>query len=120
MITTRRPLAPTAATAAALGVVLLVLVSGLVTRTPTRAQDPAALRLDLGARDLRAAMVEHDCTTTGFGDSATPRSALIRHDGRLQHVGFERAWSVFTGERPGVLLAVCLSSVAEGAVASRS
>ena len=111
MIITRRPLALTVAKVVALGVVLLVLVSGLVTKAPARMQDPAALLLDLGAKDLRAAMAEHDCTTTGFGDRATPRSALIRHQGRIEHVSFERAWSVFTGEQPGVLLAVCLSEV---------
>jgi hypothetical protein len=102
--------------ALALGLVLVVLVSGFATRTPTRAHDPSALRLDLGAKDLQRAMSEHDCTTTGFGDSATPRSALIRHQGRLRHVTFERAWSVFTGEQPGELLAVCLGEVLERSV----
>ena len=59
-------------------------------------------------------MVEHHCTTTGFGSSASPRSALVRRDGVLRHVSFERAWSVFTGEEPGELLAVCLSEVSVG------
>jgi hypothetical protein len=99
------------AKALAVGVALVVLVSGFATTTPTREQDPRALRLDPGAPDLQRAMVEHDCTTTGYGDSALPLSALIRLDGRLLHVTFERAWSVFTGEEPGELLAVCLSEV---------
>jgi len=93
----------------AVGLVLAVLVSGFAIRTPTRAENPRALRLDAGATDLQRAMFEHQCTTTGFGGSAFPRSALIRHHGRLRHVSFEHAWSVFTGERPGELLAVCLS-----------
>ena len=67
------------AKALALGLVLVVLVSGIATKTPLRVQHPTALRLDLAAKDLQRAMVQHDCTTTGFGDSASPRSALIRH-----------------------------------------
>jgi hypothetical protein len=110
------------AKALALGLVLVALVSGIAARTPARTQDPLALRLDLGAKDLQLAMTEHNCTTTGFGDSASPRSALIRRDGELQHVSFEQAWSVFTGAQPGELLAVCLSEVlvGEGSVASRA
>jgi hypothetical protein len=99
------------AKALALGLVLVVLVSGIATRSPAHTQRPTALRLDLGAKDLQRAMAEHHCTTTGFGDSASPRSALIRHHGVLRHVSFERAWSVFTGEEPGQLLAVCLGEV---------
>jgi hypothetical protein len=104
----------------ALGMVLLFLVSGLVARTPTRTHDPSALRLDLGTTDLERAMAEHDCTATGFGDRATPRSGLILREGRLEHVSFDRAWSVFTGEQAGELVAVCLSeaSVPERAMAS--
>lgn len=99
----------TSAKVLALALAVLFLGSGFVTGTPTRAQAPSALRLDASASGLERAMAEHECTTTGFGDSADPRSALIRHQGRLQHVSFERAWSVFTGEQPGELVAVCLS-----------
>jgi len=102
------------AKALALGLVLVVLVSGFATRTPVRIQHPTALRLDLAAKDLQRAMIQHHCTTTGFGDSASPRSALIRHHGELRHVSFEQAWSVFTGEEPGQLLAVCLTEVLVG------
>ena len=31
-------------------------------------------------------------------------------------VSFERGWSVFTGERPGVLVAVCLDELVAGNV----
>jgi hypothetical protein len=106
----RRPsLILSVAQALALGLVLVVLVSGFAARTPARSENPSAIPLDLGAKDLQRAMTEHDCRTTGFGDTASPVSALIRHHGRLEHVSFERAWSVFTGEQPGELLAVCLS-----------
>ena len=99
------------AKAVALGLVLIAVVSTLATSTPTRAEHPSAVRLDLDAKDLQQAMSEHRCSTTGFGESASPRSALVRRDGVLGHVSFERAWSVFTGEAPGELLAVCLSKV---------
>lgn len=97
------------AKALAVGLVLVVLAGGLALRTPTRAEDPSALRLDAGSTELERAMVEHQCTTTGFGGSVLPRSALIRHQGRLRHVSFDHGWTVFTGKRPGELLAVCLS-----------
>ena len=54
-------------------------------------------------------MDQHGCTETGFGTSATPRSALIVRAGQLEHVSFDQGWSVFVGDRPGQLLAVCLS-----------
>ena len=102
-----------------LGLVLVTLVLGFATQTPSRAGSPSALRLDVGGKDLQRAMTKHGCTSTGFGDSASPRSALIRLDGRLQHVSFDQAWSVFTGEEPGELLAVCLSElVPEGPVSA--
>ncbi len=105
-----------AAKALVVGVLMVALVSGFAARTSTHANDPSSLRLDVsGEQGLRRAMAKHLCTTTGFGDSASPRSGLIRLHGRLRHVSFERAWSVFTGEQPGELVAVCLSepSVAE-------
>jgi hypothetical protein len=98
----------------ALGLVLVALVSILAAGAPMRAAHPSAVRLDLDAKDLQRAMSEHHCTTTGFGESASPRSALVRHRGELRHVTFERAWSVFTGAAPGELLAVCLSEVSVG------
>ncbi len=58
---------------------------------------------------VRQAMARHECTETGFGSAATPRSALIVRSGMLQHVTFDQGWSVFIGERPGQLLGVCLS-----------
>ncbi len=45
------------AKALALGLVLVVLVSGFATKTPLRVQHPTALRLDLAAKDLQRAMV---------------------------------------------------------------
>jgi hypothetical protein len=109
------------AKALVVGVVMVAIVSGFAAHTATHHHDPSGLRLDVSAdKDLQRAMTKHDCTTTGFGGTASPRSGLIRLDGRLQHVSFDHAWTVFTGEQPGELVAVCLSepSVVERAVAT--
>jgi hypothetical protein len=91
-----------------IGVLLVALVSGFAAPT-TRDPGTSAPPLDLQSRGLQRAMSEHGCTTTGFRGSASPRSALIHRNGELRHVTFQQGWSVFTGERRGRLLAVCLA-----------
>ncbi len=49
----------------------------------------------------------HDCSATGFGPDVTPRSALVRRDGRIRHVTFERGWAVYTGVTHGTFVALC-------------
>ncbi|WP_232680005.1 hypothetical protein [Nocardioides sp. R-C-SC26] len=66
--------------------------------------DDAALRAQ--AR-LGALMVEHDCSSTGFGPSVVPGSALVERDERVLHVSFDDGWATYTGDAPGTLLAVC-------------
>ena len=52
-------------------------------------------------------MRRYDCSLDGFGDGSQPRSALIRDDGDLRVVSFDRGWQVYTGSRPHALVAVC-------------
>lgn len=52
-------------------------------------------------------MRRYDCSQDGFGDGSQPRSALIRDDGDLRVVSFDRGWQVYTGSRPHALVAVC-------------
>lgn len=52
-------------------------------------------------------MRRYDCSPDGFGDGSQPRSALIRDDGDLRVVSFDRGWQVYTGARPHALVAVC-------------
>ncbi|WP_372728992.1 hypothetical protein [Nocardioides sp.] len=60
------------------------------------------------ARDVRRAIRKHGCSTTGLDPALVPATALVRTaDGRLRHVSFERGWAVYTGARPGTLIAVC-------------
>ena len=54
-------------------------------------------------------MRNYDCSITGYGDSVTPQSAIVRGPaGRVRMVSFEKGWSVFTGHSTATLVAVCL------------
>ena len=71
---------------------------------------PALPSAPVGAdRSVDRAIERHQCSTTGFANEATPQSALVRIDGRLRHVPFDRGWAVFTGDRAGALVALCLA-----------
>ena len=105
----------TAAKCVLVGVTMSVVALSGLGRTPA---EPLAPRPGSGAgagaaapasQPVQRAMVQHECSETGFGSTATPRSALIVRSGALRHVSFDQGWSVFVGERPGELLAVCLS-----------
>jgi hypothetical protein len=67
-------------------------------------------RLDIQAptRAQRELMQRYDCSPDGFGDGSTPRSAIIRSDGELEVVSFDRGWRVYTGQGPQALVAICL------------
>ncbi|MBF4163530.1 hypothetical protein [Nocardioides acrostichi] len=69
------------------------------TPTPVQKVDPALVRL----------MGQHQCSTSGFGDTAIPASALLRTpEGHLELVSFDRGWAAQNGDAPGELVAVCL------------
>ncbi|CAN5287336.1 hypothetical protein BH09ACT12_BH09ACT12_05050 [soil metagenome] len=53
----------------------------------------------------------HECSTTGFGAGVIPGSSLVLQDNRIRHVSFEAGWDVYTGNKPGTLLAVCRVSI---------
>jgi hypothetical protein len=53
-------------------------------------------------------MKRFGCSADGFGDGSTPRSAIVRSErGGLRVVSFDRAWQIYTGQRPHALVAVC-------------
>lgn len=114
--TRRARLALITAKCALVGVTVLVVALSAFGRSPA-VPDPgrpgaagatAGLIAD-ASPTVQRAMARHECTETGFGARATPRSALIVRSGVLEHVSFDQGWSVFIGERPGLLLGVCLS-----------
>ncbi|MDP2773486.1 MAG: hypothetical protein Q8O61_07990, partial [Nocardioides sp.] len=100
--------------------VVLAMAFGIVGEDPPRADDSATARMDRMDRapqvQTHSAAVErairrHRCSVVGFDAGVEPRSALVRRDGKLRHVSFDDGWQVFTGDRPGTLIAVCLSDV---------
>ncbi|MFC4785562.1 hypothetical protein ACT8ZV_13865 [Nocardioides sp. MAHUQ-72] len=58
---------------------------------------------------VRSLMARYDCSTEGFGQTAIPRSAIIRRpQGTIELVSFDRGWQVFKDHGPTSLVAVCL------------
>lgn len=61
-------------------------------------------------------MQKFDCSTVGFENSATPRSAIVRRaDGRVRLVSFEKGWAVHTAHGEAALVAVCLAPLPQRA-----
>ncbi len=57
-------------------------------------------------------MERYDCSFTGYGHDATPRSAIVqRPSGRLAAVTFDEGWRAYTSDSGASLVAVCLRQV---------
>ncbi len=90
--------------AALSGLLTLVVAGALDSRAPSAHPGSAAHQ-----RVVEQAVADHHCSYSGFGDEADPASALIRTAaGKVRQVSFEVGWDVYTGRRPGTLIAVCL------------
>ena len=60
----------------------------------------------------RRLMERFDCSTQGYGESAEPRSAIVRAPrGALRVVSFEEGWRLHTEGGATQLVAVCLRPV---------
>lgn len=53
----------------------------------------------------------HDCSAAGFGADVIPGSSLVLQDDKVRHVSFDDGWAIYTGEKPGTLLALCRVAV---------
>lgn len=109
--TTRKQVTVTLATfkAAVLGTLLVLAVSAGVADPAAPEPSPPTLATDFSGQDVHAKLREHRCSTTGFAPDVQPSSALVRNPrGKLEVVSFDEGWEVFTGDRPGLLVAVCL------------
>jgi hypothetical protein len=89
------------------GLLALLVVGGLHTASPSAhpagSEEPDAYR-----SAVQRAVADHHCSYTGLPDGAIPSSALIRTThGQLRRVSFDVGWDVYTGRRPGTLVAVC-------------
>ena len=109
--TPRRPLRVLLATfkgAALGGLLTLVVVGGLHAATPS-AHPGNPGESDAYERVVQRAVAGHHCSAAGFGDKSVPSSALIRTErGVLRKVSFDVGWAVYSGKRPGTLVAVCV------------
>jgi hypothetical protein len=90
-----------------------VLASGLQGGTPQAGPAPTPLPGATGtvqSSSLARSVGAQECATTSPGRDARATSALIRTEqGQVREVSFEQAWDVYTGQRPGTLVAVCLN-----------
>ena len=98
---------------AALGVLLSATLGlGLAVPLDVRAPAHETSAQDVQGPDILSLMREHRCSATGFDPDRTPASALIRTgDGRIRLVSYSRGWAVYTGDRPGTLVAICLDDL---------
>jgi hypothetical protein len=90
------------------GLLALVVVGGLHATSPTAHRGITA-EADAYAGAVQRAVADHHCSYSGVGSGTIPSSALIRNArGELRMVSFDLGWDVYTGKRPGTLIAVCL------------
>jgi hypothetical protein len=109
-----RGLANAFAMGIALEAVILATASG--GGPPAESGQSAWARVDQPSGPEARLMQEHNCSSTGYDDSATPQSAILRSPaGRLRIVSFEEGWSVYTQRGPTTLVAVCLDPLTSGA-----
>ncbi|PWN03197.1 hypothetical protein DJ010_08740 [Nocardioides silvaticus] len=90
----------------------LTLLVGFGAMSVLAAPQPPAQQLGLSVQDeATTKLLERNrCSTTGFAPDVIPASAIIRDgNGRTRVVSFDHGWAVFKKERPGELVAVCLS-----------
>jgi hypothetical protein len=85
----------------------LALALGLGATVTDRADQSAAPSAEVSDTRVHRLMDRYQCSETGFGSDVIPDSALIYLDGRVTRVSFDHGWAVFTGDRPGMLMAVC-------------
>lgn len=85
----------------------LALAFGLGATITDRADQSAAPHADVADSRVARLMDRYECSQNGFGPDVIPHSALIHVAGRVRHVSFDHGWAVFTGKRPGTLMAVC-------------
>ena len=88
--------------------VALALALGLGVSVTERADQSSAPSTEVESARVSRFMERYECSATGFGSDVIPNSALINLGGRVKRVSFDRGWAVFTGDRPGTLMAVCV------------
>ena len=103
------PARPSTMKAMLLGALLaLIATIGIVAATKAASSSrPDVNAAGFSRLDHRPAH-QNRCASSGLATVSKGPQALIRTPrGRLRLVSFERGWAIFTGERPGTLVAVC-------------
>ncbi len=95
--------------AAGIGMEAFILAAAGMPSTHTDSGATTWSRVDQVSPPELRLMRKYDCSTTGYGDSTVPRSAIVRSDaGKLRVVSFDKGWDVYTSDSPATLIAVCL------------
>lgn len=100
----------------------LTLLVGIGALSIFGSDRPATQRaqLDLSGKGIDVLIERYGCSMTGFDDGEVPSRALLRHsDGRIELVSFDRGWASFSGDAPGMLVALCRGEGAKDVDARR-
>ncbi|WP_372728991.1 hypothetical protein [Nocardioides sp.] len=104
------PRPPSTMKAMLLGALLALIASiGVVAATKAASSSPATPPSSAGFSRLDAnALHQNRCASSGLATVSKGPQALIRTPrGRLRLVSFEKGWEIYTGDRPGTLVAIC-------------
>jgi len=89
------------------GLLTLLVVSGLHDGAP--AAHPGPEEPEVGRGSVLSAVAGQHCSHSAPGRHTVRSAALIRTTrGVVRKVSFETGWDVYTGRRPGTLVAVCI------------
>jgi hypothetical protein len=102
-------------TATTVSALTLLVGYGAMSSVATPPPVDPARRIDMSSGPLDAMMRQNRCSFTGFDRDVIPSTAIVRAPGgATELVSFDRGWSVFLGEAPGELVAVCLGPTRAG------
>jgi hypothetical protein len=91
------------------GLLTLVVVGGMHRAAPSAHPGDLTTDSDAFQQVIASAVTDHRCSSSGLGSEEVASSALIRDaQGEVRQVSFEVGWAVYSGTRPGTLIAVCL------------
>lgn len=97
--------------AAVTGITLMACGVGASVQAPDVAARPEGAQVDARQAQVDKLMSRNDCSVEGFGPDVIPGSAIVVRDEHVQQVSFDDGWAIYTGDAPGVLVALCKVNV---------
>ncbi|MXG89126.1 hypothetical protein [Nocardioides flavescens] len=85
------------------GLASVLLVGAVQTHPPTRVEPAAPVQ----TAPVLSPAVQERCAAAADRPGTRPPAVVRTASGRLRVVSFETGWAVYTGRRPGHLVAVC-------------